>query len=95
MSPSDENFTTGPTEPRIISILELIRLAGVARSQGHTDEALTQLGKATESVYNALNAYADVARDPSDRGAIAVLAATVYRPLKAESKALRKAGRPE
>lgn len=75
--------------------LEAIRLAGVARSQGHTDEALTQLGKATESVYNALNAYADVARDPSDRGAIAVLAATVYRPLKAESKALRKAGRPE
>lgn len=30
MSPSDENFTTGPTEPRIISILELILLAGMA-----------------------------------------------------------------
>lgn len=30
MPPSDEHFTTGPTEPRIISILELILLAGVA-----------------------------------------------------------------
>lgn len=75
--------------------LEAIRLAGVARAHGQNPEAILQLGKATESVYNALTAYGDVARDPSDRGAIAVLAAMVYRPLKAEVKALRKAGRKE
>ncbi|MCZ2341917.1 MAG: hypothetical protein LC104_08995 [Bacteroidales bacterium] len=75
--------------------LEAIRLAGVARAHGQNPEAVLQLGKATESVYNALTAYGDVARDPSDRGAIAVLAAMVYRPLKAEVKALRKAGRKE
>jgi hypothetical protein len=48
------------------------------------------LEKATESTYNALNAYGDVARDPSDRGAIAALAAYTYRPLKAELKAAEK-----
>jgi outer membrane protein assembly factor BamB len=36
---------------------------------------------AVESLYNALNSYADAARDPSDRGAIALLNEYAYRPL--------------
>ena len=36
---------------------------------------------AVESLYNALNSYADAARDPSDRGAIALLNDYGYRPL--------------
>jgi hypothetical protein len=34
-----------------------------------------------ESVYNSLNSYSDVARDSSDRGAIALLNEYGYRPL--------------
>jgi hypothetical protein len=42
---------------------------------------------APESIYNALNALADVARDSSDRGVIALLNAHGYRPvLKALSE---------
>ncbi|MBI5801630.1 MAG: hypothetical protein HZA92_13030 [Verrucomicrobia bacterium] len=40
------------------------------------------LEAAVESTYNALNAYADVARDPSDRGVIAVLNEHGYRALR-------------
>jgi hypothetical protein len=36
---------------------------------------------APEAIYNALNAYADVARDSSDRGVIALLNAYGYRPI--------------
>lgn len=36
---------------------------------------------AIESLYNALNSYADAARDPGDRGAIALLNEFAYRPL--------------
>lgn len=40
------------------------------------------LEAAVESIYNALNAFGDVARDPSDRGAIALLNAYGYHPLQ-------------
>ena len=70
--------------------LEAARLAGVARKKGDKDAEVSHLEKATESIYNALTAYGDVARDPSDRGAIAMLAEAVYRPLKAELKAASK-----
>ena len=36
---------------------------------------------AVESIYNALNSYADAARDSGDRGAIALLNEYGYRPL--------------
>lgn len=47
------------------------------------DPALREesLVAAVESLYNALNSYADAARDPSDRGAIALLNEHAYRPL--------------
>lgn len=70
--------------------IEATRLAGVAKAKGDKEAAAQQLEKATESMYNALNAYGDVARDQSDRGAIAALAEYAYRPLKAELKAAEK-----
>jgi hypothetical protein len=70
--------------------VEAARLAGQARAKGDKEAAVSSLEKATESVYNALTALGDVARDPSDRGAIAVLAEFAYRPLRAELKASGK-----
>ena len=73
--------------------LDAARLAGVAKAmgeKGEKDAVVMHLEKAVESTYNALNALGDVARDPSDRGAIAVLAEYAYRPLKAELKAAEK-----
>ena len=46
------------------------------------------LAAAVDSIYNALNSWSDVARDPSDRGAIALLNEYAYRvlPKSADSK---------
>jgi hypothetical protein len=70
--------------------LEAARLAGIAKAKGEKEMVVAHLEKAIESTYNALNAYGDVARDPSDRGVIAVLAEDAYRPLTAELKAAEK-----
>jgi hypothetical protein len=43
---------------------------------------------ALESTYNCINTLADVARNQSDRGLIAVLNADAYRPLVAELERL-------
>ncbi|MBX3398958.1 MAG: hypothetical protein KF873_09470 [Gemmataceae bacterium] len=75
---------------QFFNCLDATRLAGAARKAGDKDAELQHLEKATESIYNALNAYGDVARDPSDRGAIALLAETIYRPLMSELKAASK-----
>ena len=49
--------------------------------KAHDKTARTEsLEAALESIYNALNAYGDVARDASDRGAIALLNQHAYRP---------------
>ncbi len=45
------------------------------------DPRAEALEPAIEAMYNALNAYAEVARDPSDQGAIALLNEHGYRPL--------------
>jgi hypothetical protein len=66
--------------------LEAARLAGVAKAKGEKDAAVTHIEKAMESLYNGLTAQGDVARDPGDRGVIAVVAEESYRPLKAALK---------
>lgn len=70
--------------------VEAARLAGQAKAKGDKEAVIAHLEKATEGVYNALNALGDVARDPSDRGVVAALAEYAYRPLKAELKAAEK-----
>ena len=70
--------------------IEAVRLAGVAKSKGDKDKLVEQLEKATESMYNAINALGEVAGDNSDRGVIAVLNEYGYRPLKKEFEAAEK-----
>lgn len=70
--------------------LESARRAGQAKAKGDRDALVEHLEKATEALYNGLTAYGDVARDPSDRGVIAVLAADAYRPLQEALKAAEK-----
>jgi hypothetical protein len=67
-----------------LNCIEAVRLAEQARASGNADEQLARLEAAVESMYNALAALGEVARDNSDRGTIAVLNAYGYRPLQAE-----------
>ncbi|HYF36770.1 MAG TPA: hypothetical protein VD994_15855, partial [Prosthecobacter sp.] len=53
--------------------LDVLRRAGNARAQKDADAAAAALEQAVEAFYNSLNALAEVARDPSDLGAIALL----------------------
>lgn len=73
-----------------LASVEALRLAGQAKAAGQTDKQIEHLEKAVESMYNALSAQAEVARDQSDRGVIAVLNEYGYRPLKAELEAAGK-----
>ena len=59
-------------------------LEAIAEEAGDRDEALAQVEEAMELTYNCINTLADVARDQSDRGLIAVLNAYAFRPLLAE-----------
>lgn len=61
--------------------LEAVRKAGNAKASGQADARDEALGQAIEAIYNSLNAYADVARDPSDRGVIALMNAYGYHAL--------------
>ncbi len=73
-----------------MSCVEAVRAAGVARHANQPDQQLAQLELAAEALYNALSAYSDVARDPSDRAVIAVLNEFGYRPLQQEIERLAK-----
>ena len=65
-----------------------VRQAAVAREEGKLEEAIEHLESALEQMYNGMTSLADVARDQSDRGLIAVLNAYAYQPLKAEYERL-------
>jgi len=67
-----------------LTCLEAVRAAGVARAAGDSEKQVAQLEAAVESLYNGLQAFSEVARDPSDRGAIAVLNIYGYRRVKDE-----------
>jgi hypothetical protein len=64
-----------------MNFVQALQAAEQAKIDKDTDARLEQLGKAVEALYNALNSLGDVARDQSDRGAIAVLTEFAYRPL--------------
>ena len=65
-----------------MNCIEAVRKAGVAERKQDTATQIAELEKAIESLNNALNAMAAVARSNSDRGLIAVLNEYGYRPLK-------------
>lgn len=71
-----------------LAAVKAVREAALARKSGDLETALEHLETALESTFDAINALADVARDQSDRGLIAVLNAYAYRPLLAEYERL-------
>ena len=68
------------------SAIESLCKAAEATSRKEVDARAEALDSALEAFYNALNAHAEVARDPSDRAVIATLNEWVYKPF---SQALR------
>lgn len=71
-----------------LGCVKSLREAAIAKHEGDIDTAIEKIEAAIESLYNAMDTLSDVARDPSDRGLIAVLAAHAYRPLLAEYEKL-------
>ncbi len=64
-----------------LNAVEAVRNAGIAKRKGDNETQIAELEKAIDSVTNACNAMAAVARSQSDRGVIAVMNAYGYRPL--------------
>ncbi|MFT5465612.1 MAG: hypothetical protein ACI8UO_000707 [Verrucomicrobiales bacterium] len=61
--------------------IESTRAAGIAKAAGDIDAQIENLELAIEAIHNALAIYAEVVRDNSDRGVIALLNKYGYRPL--------------
>lgn len=73
-----------------LDAVEKLRLSAAADADGRPADALRNAEAALAAACGGLEAYARVARDQSDRGAIAVMAEYVYRPLKAKVEELKK-----
>jgi hypothetical protein len=78
-----------------LTCVQAVRQAALAKAAGDQDKQLAQLEAAVESLYNALNALGEVARDNSDRGVIAVVNEYGYRPLLAEFQSVQDAAEAE
>ena len=65
-----------------------MRLAATAEAAGKPSEALQSTKDALTRSRLALEAFARVARDQSDRGAVATMNEYVYRPLRSKVKQL-------
>ena len=68
--------------------IERVRLAATAEAAGKPSEALQSTKDALTRSRLALEAFARVARDQSDRGAVATMNEYVYRPLRSKVKQL-------
>lgn len=64
-----------------MNVVEALRKAAIAKKAGNKDEQIAELEKALDSITNACNAMAAVARSQSDRGVIAVMNEYGYRPV--------------
>jgi hypothetical protein len=64
-----------------LSAAEFARLAGIAKAEGDDEARVENLELAVEAMHNALAIYAEVATEPGDAGAIALLNHQAYRPL--------------
>ena len=69
-----------------LDAVALVRQAAMAEKQNDPRGAALHAQNALAAVRTAIESYARVARDQSDRGAIATMAEYVYRPLKAKSR---------
>jgi len=69
-----------------LNAVALVRQAAIAEKQNDLSGAALHAQNALAQVRTAIESYARVARDQSDRGAIATMAEYVYRPLKAKCR---------
>ena len=74
-----------------LDMIAVVRRASIAEADGKPLDAIQNAEAALVTAREALEAYTDVVRDQSDRGAIAVMNEYVYRPLKEKVAALQKA----
>ena len=73
-----------------LDMIAAVRRAAIAEADGKSLDAIQNAETALAIAREALEAYAEVVRDRSDRGAIAVMNEYVYRPLKEKVAALQK-----
>ena len=73
-----------------LNMIAAVRRAAIAEADRKTVDAIQNAETALVAAREALEAYANVVRDQSDRGAIAVMNEYVYRPLKEKIGALQK-----
>lgn len=73
-----------------LDMIGAVRRAAIAEADGKPTEALRHSETALATARQALEAYADVVRDQSDRGAIAVMNEYVYRPLEEKVGVLQR-----
>jgi hypothetical protein len=64
-----------------VTAAEAARNAGISKAAKDEDGRIANLELAVEAMHNALAIYAEVATEPGDAGAIALLNDSVYRPL--------------
>lgn len=64
-----------------VTAAEAARKAGIAKAAGDDDARIENLELAIESMHDALAIYAEVASEPGDAGAIALLNQQAYTPL--------------
>jgi hypothetical protein len=64
-----------------VTAAEAARKAGIAKAAGDDDARIENLELAIEAMHNALAIYAEVATEPGDAGAIALLNQQAYTPL--------------
>ena len=72
-----------------LNAVELVRRAARADAGGQGGNAAELAGEALDTVRRAIEAQVRVARDQSDRGAVAVLNEHVYRPLRGKLEELQ------
>ena len=73
-----------------LDMIAAVHRAAIAETDGKPVDAIQNAETALAIAREALEAYADVVRDQSDRGAIAVMNEYVYRPLKEKVSALQE-----
>ena len=73
-----------------LDMIAAVHRAAIAETDGEPLDAIQNAETALAIAREALEAYADVVRDQSDRGAIAVMNEYVYRPLKEKILALQE-----
>jgi hypothetical protein len=73
---------------RYLDAVAAVHRAATSEAANNPTETLKAAREALEDARGALEAYAGVARDQSDRGAIAVMDEFVYRPLQAKVREL-------